>query len=316
MKKLIASLILTSVLAFGQGVQNSTLSSPPPTGIQNVSVYTTGVTGGTQYCYFVVAVFNIGMSQPSQPTCIYNSTGTLTGSNFNTVAWQNNPPGGTPIGFWVVRSTSTTFPGTGTTAVNATMIAATVFTQTDQSNTLNAFVYSPSSWAYSTSGVDNVSYGIPVLTVQNGAGAKVDQWPQIAISLPTTTQTKRLVHVSTGTVTVAAINSVVTIMPAYAGIQYEIVSILFYPVGGQPATCTDVHLSPSNDTSTIFVGVPVATLAASTWVNETGANIVFNNFLVPLTTGVGVVLTQSGSTCTTMTSLTYKVEYIMNAGRI
>jgi hypothetical protein len=37
---------------------------------------------------------------------------------------------------------------------------------------------------------------------------------------------------------------------------------------------------------------------------------------VPLTTGVGVVLTQSGSTCTTMTSLTYKVEYIINAGRI
>ena len=62
--------------------------------------------------------------------------------------------------------------------------------------------------------------------------------------------------------------------------------------------------------TSVLVSVPVATLTSGSWVNESGANIVFNNFLVPLVAGTGVTLTQAGSTCTTMTSLNYRVMYL------
>jgi hypothetical protein len=99
MKKLIASLVLMSAAVWGQQTQVLTALTPSP--VQNVSVYTTGSTGQTFYCYWVVAVYNGGMGPASQPNCIYNSNSTLSGSNYNsvcttasglnyTIEWQDN----------------------------------------------------------------------------------------------------------------------------------------------------------------------------------------------------------------------------------
>ena len=62
-KKILAITILAVSLIsglFAQG-QTVTLTAGVPSSIQNVSVYTTGTTGGTFYCYWLVAVYNGGM---------------------------------------------------------------------------------------------------------------------------------------------------------------------------------------------------------------------------------------------------------------
>jgi hypothetical protein len=305
-KKILAVLVL-AIAASGQ--QTAVISQPPPTGATGAYVYTTGTTGGTFYCYWVITEWNNGMSQPGPPACLSNSNGTLSGGNFNTIVWNQNPPGGTPLGFWVVRSTTNTFPGTGTTAVNATIIANTVYGQTDTSNTLNAFTYTPVvGTAVATFAINNKDYGVPVVTVASASGAENIRFPQIAISPPATAGTARVVHVAEGQVTSAALASGVTIVAPIKGIQYTITGILLNPVGGQPATCATVNLVNGASTTQLFVSVPVATLTAGAWINESGANIVFNNFLVPLNAGVGVKLL-SDTTCTTMTSINYRVLY-------
>src|ERR1019366_2156788 len=101
MKKVLAGLVLISGLVWGQavGVTTAPLVSPPPSGVQQSFVTNVGVTGQTTYCYFVVAVFNIGMAQNGPPTCTTVSNSLLSGGNYNTIVW-NPPPGATPpIGY-------------------------------------------------------------------------------------------------------------------------------------------------------------------------------------------------------------------------
>src|ERR1019366_3322333 len=126
--------------------------------VQQSYVTNTGVTEQTSYCYFVIAVFNIGMSQSGPPTCTQISNGTLTGGNYNTIVWSP-PPGATPpIGYWVIRSTGVMFPGSGTVAVNTTVLANTVLTLNDHSNSLNSFVYNPANWANANIQIDDSNY--------------------------------------------------------------------------------------------------------------------------------------------------------------
>jgi hypothetical protein len=157
--------ILLSLLSLSLlGQQSQQFNAPPPSMVQQVFVTSTGAVGTNTYCYFVVAVYPIGMTTPSNPTCVYNSNGTLSGGNYNSIKWSQNPPGGKPIGYWVIRSTSESFPGSGTVAVNTTVLSPSVFAQNDQTNTLHAFTYVPATWAVAHITLDNLDYGVPVFT--------------------------------------------------------------------------------------------------------------------------------------------------------
>lgn len=169
--KLIKPFLLSLLLAGGllaQSNQSTTqqvvITAAPPSGVTNVFVNNVGTTGNTYYCYWVVAVFPIGMSQPSGPACTTTANSTLTGSNYNTITWTPTA-GATATGYWVIRNTSNLFPATGTTAVNSSAISASTFTQNDESNTLNAFTYLPVPWANASLSVDNNNHSVPFLDI-------------------------------------------------------------------------------------------------------------------------------------------------------
>lgn len=146
MRTLLVGLLLIGRL-IGQQPSPDTLSmsASPPTGVQNLSVTTTGIQGGNSFCYWVVAVFPGGMAgQVNRAACLNNSNGTLTSSNFNTVFWSTVT---SATGYWVLRTVGTSFPGSGTNAVNATVLGPNVSSLQNQSNTLNPFTYAPMATA-------------------------------------------------------------------------------------------------------------------------------------------------------------------------
>jgi hypothetical protein len=154
--------------------QNVVITSPPPTGPVTARVATVGVTQQVSYCYWVVAVYPIGMSPAAAPACTSLSNGTLSGSNYNRVSWSK-PPGAVPTGYWVVRTTRNTFPGSGTVAVNTLVLASTVFTLNDQSNTLHAFSFKSIPFANGIFSIDNTNNPTPILSLTIN-GVVVSQW--------------------------------------------------------------------------------------------------------------------------------------------
>src|ERR1035437_9403639 len=204
MKKVMIGLVLMAVGLWGQ----VNVSTPSPSGVQNVSVFNVGAGGNTKYCYFVVAVYSNGMTPGNQLACTYNANDTMSGSNYNTVTWSA-PAGGSPTGYWVVRTTGDTFPATGTNAVNTTITASTVFTFNDQStSTLHAWVFTPSSPG--TFQLAGLSGQQPVYSVE-------------------------------GNLTVAALHLAPTIVLPMVGEQVKIVGFLLQAKGGAAATCTSVQ---------------------------------------------------------------------------
>jgi hypothetical protein len=158
MKKILGLLSLLVASSFGQtpeGPSVITLSTPAPSGVTNVFVSTTGVTGQTNHCYWVVAVFQSGMVASQASNCVANSNATLSGSNYNTVSW---PLVSGATGYWVIRLSTPVFPGTGTVAVNSSVLSATTTSQTDQSNTKNAFTFTPASYANAHIRLDTTGY--------------------------------------------------------------------------------------------------------------------------------------------------------------
>lgn len=179
MKKLIGALIVVCGLLLAQttGIQTLLLNTPTPPGVQNVYVTPSGTAGQTNYCYWVVAVFAGGMSFPTGPTCNAASNGTLSGSNYNTVSW-NLVNGAT--GYWVIRSTNSVFPATGTTAVNNSVLSSTTASQTDQSNSLNSFTYTPIGTAIGQISLNNRDYSTPTLLLLDQYGIPQQGWSQTA----------------------------------------------------------------------------------------------------------------------------------------
>jgi len=309
----IASLLISlAVVGWSQSPQSVTLTANIPGPPSGVNVYTTGATGSTLYCYYVVAVYNAGMGTPSQPTCIYNSNGTLSGSNFNTITWSGTPPGGVPIGWWVLRSTGYSFPGTGTTAVNATVIAAGTYSQTDQSNSLNSFTFSPLSAGYATIGLDNLNYGQPAIVVGDAVGNTDIKWYQIAISPAGTTQSQLYTRV--GYLGLSQINGGTVIVPGINGVSYRVVDFLFQGVGSNLATCTSVNVDDTTGTPVVVAAVPVATLASNAVIGPGGANntLTTMGWQGALTAGKGIQIINAGSSCTAATGLYYRIEWTTN----
>lgn len=164
MKKLLLVLTLVSGL-FGQtpeGPSSIALSAPAPSGVTSVFANTVGVTGQTNHCYWVVTVYGVGMVASNSFTCVANSNGTLSGSNYNRVSW-NLVPGA--VGYWVIRVGTSTFPGTGTVAVNSSILSSTTSFVNDQSNTKNAFTFTPAGYFNAHIRLENGAFSQPRLLV-------------------------------------------------------------------------------------------------------------------------------------------------------
>ncbi len=200
MRKIILSLIVAG-LSYGQQINVNTLQlqAPPPSAVFNQSAFTTGVTGQTNLCYWVVAVYNTGMTIPNGPFCVTNSNATLTGGNFNTITWQS--PASTVIGYWVVRSGNSVFPGTGTTAVNTTVLASSVRSQTDQSNTLHSFTFLPASGAVANESIDNQTFTQPVIKIDTPVNTT------LFANLPSAASAKNLQYLITDATTASTCNA-------------------------------------------------------------------------------------------------------------
>lgn len=283
----------------GVGVNTAVVSTPAPTGVNSVYVGSTGVTQQTSYCYWVVAVYNVGMASPISSACTTQANATLTSSNYNTITWSS--PGPSVTGYWVVRSTGSTFPGTGTIAVNSSVLSATTFSQTDQSNTLNAFTFSPAGYAYYSIGVNNKDFGLPVMQIQNQNGVVQYQWIMNGNIHHKTESVE-------GNVTVAALHATPVIVVPVLGETLRITGILFQAVGGSTATCTSISVK---DTAAVVGATVTATaLTSGTVVDEaTASGVTLTTFLTNLTASMGMELTDSGSQCTGATSFNYRIFY-------
>jgi hypothetical protein len=109
----------------------------------------TGTPGSTTYCYWIVVDTYLGNTAPQGPACTSTANATLSGSNFDVVAWTATPQP-TPFTnvppylnnitlstYDVLRTTNTTAP---TGACNCAVVTATSsLTVNDQANALNAY---------------------------------------------------------------------------------------------------------------------------------------------------------------------------------
>jgi hypothetical protein len=306
MKKLITLILVVGGLVWGQqtAVNTAVVTSPPPSGVAQTFVTNVGVTGQTSYCYYVVTVYNIGMTSNGPVTCTTSANATLSGGNYNTISWTV-PSGGVPIGYWVIRSNgSGVFPGTGTFSVNATVLSASTLTLNDQSNTLNAWTYLPAGFAYYSIGVNNKDFGVPVLVVSNSAGVTQAQWYM------TNNQTHQSeVYSTEGNVTSAVLNTGPIIVAPILGAQVKIVGFLLQAIGGAAATCTSVQVVDTTGTPVVGVQANAAQLTQNTVNTEGSASMVLTTFLTNFASGIGLAVRSVGGACTTMTSLNYRVYY-------
>lgn len=302
MKKIIIGMLFCASLLLAQGSGTLPMTAAPPTGPLQVYVTNVGATGGTSYCYWVLAVFNSGMSAPGGPACTGTANVTLDSSNYNAVSW-NMPPGGSPIGYWVVRSTGSSFPGSGTDAVNSTVISSSTYVKNDQSNTLNAFTLAPAGYANYSFVLNNIGFSLPVVQIQDAQGNVQYQWYMNG-------NIHHKIESVEGNVTVAALHAVPVVVVPVLGATLRVVGVLLQAVGGSAATCTAVNITDTAGTPIVAVSVAASALTSGTVVNEaTASGVTLTTFLTNLTTSKGLELSDTGGQCTTATSFNYRIFY-------
>jgi hypothetical protein len=155
---------LSIVGAYGQamGIDTTVIKVGPPPPVRGVQAWTVGVQGTVTYYYWVVAIYPVGHSVPlNGPVAVYNCNSTLDGSNYVTLAWSAQV-GATA--YAVVRSTTTTFPGSGATAVSASTPNLTI---NDQANALNAYTYVPSPTTLVEMTVNNRDQSYPQVMIRS-----------------------------------------------------------------------------------------------------------------------------------------------------
>ena len=297
--------LLVSVPLFGQaqGIATAQLFTTPPPPVQNVSYAITGTAGSTNYYYYVVAVYPIGMVQPLGGVWVSNAPDALSGSNYVTITWS--APSSSVTGYWVIRSTSSTFPGSGTNAVNTTVISSSTFTQTDQStSTLHSFTMSGVGTSVINIAVNNKDFSKPAVLITDASGNVLGQWitkvsPQYVVS---------------GNLTISQVNAGTIIVPAVPGAAYVLTSVMLQAIGGAVATCTAIQVDDTAGTPIVGVSVPQASLTQNTFISETAAGNTLTTFAWQgaLTSGQGIQILKTGSSCATATSINYKVGYQIN----
>lgn len=113
----------------------------------------------------------------------------------------------------------------------------------------------------------------------------------------------------TVTATLAEINAGKELLPAIAGVQYEITS-LHVLVTGAFATLTDVRISTSETVPTDILTILQAQLGDGVKHSHlTGTNTLGSAFWAALAANYGVQIRKTGSTGTVGTSITVRIGY-------
>lgn len=135
MKIMLASLLLvltcTAQISPTPNLAWSAMPVPTP-------VTLAGVAGSTTYCYWVVAIYTGGKSQPAGPQCTFSANATLSSTNYDIVSFL--VPTGyqvVPTGYDILRTTSQTPPTGACACVVASNQSASPVN--DQSSTLSAY---------------------------------------------------------------------------------------------------------------------------------------------------------------------------------
>jgi hypothetical protein len=302
-KLTIAGLLLASACA-AQTTVLPFLSSPQTPSITTIT--TVGVQGTTQYCYWVVAIYAGGKSAPSGPACTLLANATLGASNYDVVNFlAPTGPLVAPTGYDILR-TATVTPPTGACGCSvATNQSASPVN--DQSNSLSAYTLATSSTT-TLMYLDNTNYGNPVLTFKSGAVTAV---PVLDVTAAAAQQST--VYSVYGSITTAQINTGLTIVPAVAGRAIKILGALVQAVGGAAAGCTAIQIDDTAGTPVVGLSWTVAALTSGTFVTSDTAPaagaLTATTFLTALTTGQGLQILKTGGSCTTLTSMNYRVLF-------
>jgi hypothetical protein len=117
-----------------------------------------------------------------------------------------------------------------------------------------------------------------------------------------------------GSATVAVLNTGKVLVPATPGVTYKVVGASILPVGGTVATCTAINVTDSDlSTTQVFSFLVSGTLTAIIYDEASPAAQVTvgggTAFGTAFAAGKGIGIISTGSTCTTTTSLLYKVTY-------
>lgn len=164
---LLLALACSALAQQGSPVQTLPFSTPPPVAVSTANCSISGTAGNTTYYYWVVAQYTVGSVAPSGPSCVVtNASNTLSGSNYVVVNW-NAPGPGTSLTYAVLRSTSSTFPGTATDAVTA---STSSLTQNDQSNSLSGYTFTNAPPATMSMMLNNRDFTGPNVSILDGNG--------------------------------------------------------------------------------------------------------------------------------------------------
>lgn len=169
MKKfLLTFVLLSSLVAFGQqaGVYlPGVVQLPVITTVTN-----TGATGSTKYCYWVVAIYAGGKSNPAGPVCTNTANATLSTTNYNVISFlAPTSPVSAPTGYDILRTTTENPPSGNCACAVATAQSGSPIN--DQANSLNAYTTNAISGG-ATMFYDIVSSTLPsIKTTQTGTNA-------------------------------------------------------------------------------------------------------------------------------------------------
>lgn len=329
-KRLLTTLVLLLALACsalaqqGSPVQTLPFTASPPLGVATANCSISGTAGQTTYYYWVVAQYAVGSIAPTAPSCIVtNAPNSLSGSNFVVINW-NAASSASSLTYAVLRSTTATFPGTATDAVTA---STTSLTQNDQSASLSAYTFTNAPPVSLSLQINNRDYSTPAIVMFDSLGNTQAvfqtsggfQWygNQLADAtgaLSLSTAGNGPIYSVYGSATLAQINAGVTIVPAVTGRTLKIVGVLLQAIGGAAAGCTAIQVDDTTGTPVVGVSVAVAGLTQNTIVTEaTATNVTLTTFLTALTANKGLQIIKTGSSCTTLTSLNYRVLYTVNS---
>jgi len=124
--------------------QNIALAAPPPPAVTSVSAQPSASGLGT-YCEWVIAIYPIGKSAASSPSCVSNASGSVT------VNWS---PGGVGVtGYDLLRTTSPSIPSGAWNGAVATNVACC--SQTDNLGDLSSYTLTSAPPAQATIRLDN-----------------------------------------------------------------------------------------------------------------------------------------------------------------
>lgn len=116
-------------------------------------------------------------------------------------------------------------------------------------------------------------------------------------------------------VTIAQINAGFTILPALAGLQYQIVDLIQIAIGGTPGTATAITVlgTVAAAGATLF-STTVATLTQSAriLVNTAGVTALADGAsFVPLDANTAVTVGKTGGTADTATNIDFLISYVL-----